>query len=530
MEKNKIYTYLFFSILLGFFQLQLNAQTFLNQHYLSDDIENLINSNPDQALKIAQHLLSKTNTTNKEKAKINYLISNAYRTKGDYSSALNFLFEEKNYTEYLSEEDKINIEISKVAILRELSLDTQAIKILNSIESSYNKGTNSKLKSYLKAEVDLEKTEFLLKEGKLKEGLKLVNAQNITPIKNSKKLQELRLKFILLQGKFYLELHNLVEAKNCFELIIDEEQRQEDDNIYIKTDALYGIASLAFLKKDHNSVIATSELALQGAKKLNNVFLQQKIMKQENISYLALHDTIHYKSTNSLFEEIETQAEVQEQEAVNTAYNLISDGFADNYLQLSNLYLKIIYYVLGLFVLILLVCLFFWQKIQQRKTRLNEIINYIELTRNNLVSRFTEQNEPPKKNESKKNVILKETEEQILIKLKRFENSKRFINKDISLAVLAGQLDSNTKYLSEIINNHYNVNFNTYINKLRINYIIEKLKTDPNFINYKISYLAENCGFSSHSSFATVFKSITGISPVKFIELLNDEKENNLLE
>ena len=135
-----------------------------------------------------------------------------------------------------------------------------------------------------------------------------------------------------------------------------------------------------------------------------------------------------------------------------------------------------------------------------------------------------------KKQEPKKHVILKETEEQILNKLKRFESSKRFTSKDISLAVLAGQLDSNTKYLSEIINNHYHVNFNTYINKLRINYIIEKLKNDPNFINYKISYLAENCGFSSHSSFATVFKSITGISPVKFIELLNQEKENNLLE
>ena len=137
--------------------------------------------------------------------------------------------------------------------------------------------------------------------------------------------------------------------------------------------------------------------------------------------------------------------------------------------------------------------------------------------------------EKVEKTETKKVFILKETEEQILNKLKRFENSKRFLNKDISLAVLAGQLDSNTKYLSEIINSHYNVNFNTYINRLRINYIIEKLKNDPNYINYKISYLADNCGFSSHSSFATVFKSITGISPVKFIELLNDEKENTLL-
>ena len=46
-------------------------------------------------------------------------------------------------------------------------------------------------------------------------------------------------------------------------------------------------------------------------------------------------------------------------------------------------------------------------------------------------------------------------------------------------------------------------------------------------MNYKISYLAENCGFSSHSSFATVFKSITEISPVTFIELLRNEKKNS---
>mgnify|MGYP003895590911 CR=1 FL=1 len=37
------------------------------------------------------------------------------------------------------------------------------------------------------------------------------------------------------------------------------------------------------------------------------------------------------------------------------------------------------------------------------------------------------------------------------------------------------------------------------------------LKTDPNFIKYRISYLAENCGFTSHSAFATVFKNITGL-------------------
>ena len=242
---------------------------------------------------------------------------------------------------------------------------------------------------------------------------------------------------------------------------------------------------------------------------------------------MALQDIPNYKAINMSFFELQTETEAQEQEAINTAYNLMSDEYTEEYSSDKTNYINILYIVSGLFFIALLISLFFWQKLLERKKGLDEIMTYIEITRSNLLSSFTVAD---KKQEPKKNIILKETEEQILNKLKRFESSKRFINKDISLAVLAGQLDSNTKYLSEIINTHYNVNFNTYINKLRINYIIEKLKTDPNFINYKISYLADNCGFSSHSSFATVFKSITGISPVKFIELLNQEKENNLLE
>lgn len=156
------------------------------------------------------------------------------------------------------------------------------------------------------------------------------------------------------------------------------------------------------------------------------------------------------------------------------------------------------------------------------KKRLKEIINYLEVTRNNLIIRYKE-----KKVVSKKNFIPQETEQALLNKLKRFESSTRFTNNDMSLAVLSGQFETNTKYLSEIINKHYQVNFNTYINKLRINYIVEKLKSDPNFINYKISHLAETCGFSSHSTFATIFKSITGIAPITFIEFLKKERDTS---
>jgi YesN/AraC family two-component response regulator len=159
----------------------------------------------------------------------------------------------------------------------------------------------------------------------------------------------------------------------------------------------------------------------------------------------------------------------------------------------------------------------------QQKSRLAEIIKYLKITKRNFLTQTSETH----KQDPKKITIPKETEQLLLSKLKKFEKTTKFTNKDISLAVLAGQFDTNTKYLSEVINSNYNINFNTYINRLRINYIVQKLKTEPNYKSYKISYLAENSGFSSHSSFATVFKTITGISPVTFIELLKSENQTN---
>ena len=77
-----------------------------------------------------------------------------------------------------------------------------------------------------------------------------------------------------------------------------------------------------------------------------------------------------------------------------------------------------------------------------------------------------------------------------------------------------------------MINKYKGKNVNLYIKELRINYIVEKLKSDPKYLNYKVSYLAEECGFSSHSSFSAVFKNITGITPNVFITFLSKDLEN----
>lgn len=127
----------------------------------------------------------------------------------------------------------------------------------------------------------------------------------------------------------------------------------------------------------------------------------------------------------------------------------------------------------------------------------------------------------PDSKEIKGYVIPDKTEKKLLEKLDAFEKSNKFIQKTVSVKTLAQQFDTNAKYLSEVINRHKNSNFNTYINNLRIDYIVDRLRHDPEYRKYKVSYLAEECGFSSHSMFATIFKNRMGLSPTEFLQKLN---------
>lgn len=117
--------------------------------------------------------------------------------------------------------------------------------------------------------------------------------------------------------------------------------------------------------------------------------------------------------------------------------------------------------------------------------------------------------------------IQQENLKTLLEKLEDFENSQEFLQKSYSFAMLSGYLDTNSKYLRLLLKDYRNnKDFNSYINDLRIQYIVDKLTKEPRYRNYKISYLADECGFSSHSNFSLNFKKVTGKSPSEFIENL----------
>ncbi|MBM7420273.1 MULTISPECIES: helix-turn-helix domain-containing protein [Chryseobacterium] len=116
------------------------------------------------------------------------------------------------------------------------------------------------------------------------------------------------------------------------------------------------------------------------------------------------------------------------------------------------------------------------------------------------------------------------TELTILAELKKFEDNLMFTRKGITLGNLATEFQTNVKYLSAIIKEHRADNFKSYINNLRINYIVNKVKNDPSFKRYKLSYLAELSGFPTASSFTKTFKDIIGTTPSLYFSQIKDDE------
>lgn len=114
----------------------------------------------------------------------------------------------------------------------------------------------------------------------------------------------------------------------------------------------------------------------------------------------------------------------------------------------------------------------------------------------------------------------------LLKNLEKFENQKKFLEKDMNLAKLAALLDTNTKYASIIIAEKRLKKTTSYINDLKIDYIVELLISNNKYRNYTNQALAEEAGFGSTQIFTLCFKNRIKMSPTSFIQQLKSSNEN----
>jgi len=126
-------------------------------------------------------------------------------------------------------------------------------------------------------------------------------------------------------------------------------------------------------------------------------------------------------------------------------------------------------------------------------------------------------------NDDKRSHIAETIKEELLHKLKVFEEKKQFTQKGLTIQKLATQLDTNSNYLSHVINDNKGMNFNKYLGDLRIRHITQLLFEKNIYLNYTIDTLAKECGIASRQNFSDLFFEINGIRPTDFIR--NRKKE-----
>ena len=94
---------------------------------------------------------------------------------------------------------------------------------------------------------------------------------------------------------------------------------------------------------------------------------------------------------------------------------------------------------------------------------------------------------------------------------------------DLTIERLAQAVGSNEKYVSQVINELMNKNFNTLLNEYRIREICKRLTDFAHYGNITNETIAEGVGFKSRSHFIRTFKKVTGLTPSQYQKIAKSE-------
>ena len=104
-------------------------------------------------------------------------------------------------------------------------------------------------------------------------------------------------------------------------------------------------------------------------------------------------------------------------------------------------------------------------------------------------------------------------------KIETYSLTKPYLNPEFSLSVMSASTDIPVHHLSYYFNEHMNVNFNTWKNDLKINFVIEQIEKGNNEL-LTLDALAKQAGFVSRTTFLSAFKQKIGLTPTEFLNTL----------
>ncbi|WP_298547429.1 helix-turn-helix domain-containing protein [uncultured Aquimarina sp.] len=338
--------------------------------------------------------------------------------------------------------------------------------------------------------------------------------------------EELQYYFILNEGINHFSKENYSAAKDS--LFRSIELMEDNDDLANLGQARYYLG-------ESLSVLGYKDLAIEEHKKVDAIFQRTPlIIPESRKSYEILIK--HYKDINDTSNQLKYIERLLRVDSIlNSNYKYLIKNVVQNYdtprllaekQEIINSLEKggktSILWILLLSMLSLLSILFLgfnYAKNRKYKKRFDELF---------LVSNLDKVSKDKEITINKKDAIGIDERivEDVLDRLLIFEQNLGFLKRNITTNSLAKSFSTNSKYLSKIINAYKEKNFNTYINELRIEYAVEKLKTDGKFKKYSIRAIAHEAGFNSTEVFSKAFYKKNGIHPSYFIKLLEKHQQS----
>lgn len=357
-----------------------------------------------------------------------------------------------------------------------------------------------------------EKAHYALHEKNYNEAIVLL--KKVSPFFSSIKNERMKLFFFgnneEMLGRSYLNLKKYHDAKQHYKKALVHLKRANAEESQWAGMVFHGLGKIALETNKKEKSLSYLLQAKVIAEKVNHIYLKSLVYRDLKEYYQKEDDFDAYKLYNTKYLNSIKENIQLERETSNSEFNRIVKKQQTAF---SRFY-KIITLTSILFIASTLLYYFTKRKNRKEVKKYKAIINKL----NSASTTVKKTSLPNEKRDKAQNLMPKQTEERLLIELEEFEQKKEFTNPNVNLSVLSVKLNTNTKYLSHIINTHKKKDFNNYINELRVFYFIKVVQANPEYLNYKISYLSEKCGFSSHSKFTTVFKNTTGLTPSVFLK------------
>ena len=92
---------------------------------------------------------------------------------------------------------------------------------------------------------------------------------------------------------------------------------------------------------------------------------------------------------------------------------------------------------------------------------------------------------------------------------------KKYRDKNYSAKQLAEDLQTNTRYVSAVVNVCFNMNYTSLVNKYRINNA-KALLVDRRYRNLRMEDISDMVGFSNRQTFYASFYKFTGVTPRQY--------------